>query len=465
MAKHENFTAERVRTYSCQPGKQQSIFWDGKTPGLGLRVTVAGAKSYVFETSLNGKSLRITIGDIRTWSIAQAQEEARRLKAETDKGFDPRLQKAELRAKAEAAKKTASLNDILVSTAWADYVAARRKKWSKRHLADHEALIHVGGIKRKRGEGFTQPGALAGLMELKLAALDTDRVKEWLQIEATRRPTQARLAYNRLRAFMNWCTDSAEYRVLAKSNACRASIARDILPKSKPKTDSLQREQLPSWFKAIRSINNPVISAYLQALLITGARREELASLRWQDIDFKWQTISINDKVEGSRVIPLTPYVSHLLSDLKTRNDTPPPRHRILRGKRIENDLSKWQPSPWVFSSPTAKSNGGRLTEPRIAHTKALMAAGLPHVSLHGLRRSFGTLAEWVECPTGIAAQIMGHKPSATAEKHYRVRPIDLLRKWHTSIESWLLEQADLGFARPDRSIIATAESTNLMRV
>jgi hypothetical protein len=35
----------------------------------------------------------------------------------------------------------------------------------------------------------------------------------------------------------------------------------------------------------------------------------------------------------------------------------------------------------------------------------------------------------------------MGHKPSALAEKHYRRRPLDLLRMWHDKIETWLLEQ------------------------
>ncbi len=62
----------------------------------------------------------------------------------------------------------------------------------------------------------------------------------------------------------------------------------------------------------------------------------------------------------------------------------------------------------------------------------------------HGLRRSFGTLAEWVECPTGISAQIMGHKPSAITEKHYRRRPLDLLRLWHVRIEAFMPEQADI---------------------
>jgi integrase len=76
----------------------------------------------------------------------------------------------------------------------------------------------------------------------------------------------------------------------------------------------------------------------------------------------------------------------------------------------------------------------------------------LPALSIHGLRRSFGTLAEWVECPAGVAAQIMGHKPSATAEKHYRVRPLDLLRMWHTKIEGWILNEAGIEQPAEDRA-------------
>ena len=40
----------------------------------------------------------------------------------------------------------------------------------------------------------------------------------------------------------------------------------------------------------------------------------------------------------------------------------------------------------------------------------------------------------------------MGHKPSATAEKHYTVRPLDLLRVHHEKIEAWILEQAGVQF-------------------
>ncbi len=58
--------------------------------------------------------------------------------------------------------------------------------------------------------------------------------------------------------------------------------------------------------------------------------------------------------------------------------------------------------------------------------------------------------------PAGVVAQLMGHKPSATAEKHYTVRPLDLLRMHHERIEAWMpketgrllnSERRALGFA------------------
>ena len=207
-------------------------------------------------------------------------------------------------------------------------------------------------------------------------------------------------------------------------------IAQDVLPRRVAKSDCLQREQLTVWFDAVRAINNPVIAAYLQTLLLTGARREELAGVRWSDVDFKWHSLTITDKVDGERTLPLTPGVAALLRALPRRNC-------------------------WVFSSPAAKT--GRLQEPRSQHIRAVTVAGLPPLTLHGLRRYFGTLSEWVECPVGVVAQIMRHKPSATAEKHYRVRPLDLFCAWHTKIEAWILEQDGVHFIPEQPGLRAVA--------
>ena len=157
--------------------------------------------------------------------------------------------------------------------------------------------------------------------------------------------------------------------------------------------------------------------------------------LSWEDVDFQWKSLTIRDKVEGERTIGLTPYVEALLSDLYKRRSS-----SVVR--RLDGQDKPSAPSPRVFHSP--RSATGRIQEPRLSHNKALQSAGLPHLTIHGLRRSFGTLAEWVECPAGISAQIMGHKPSAIAEKHYRCRPLDLLRTRHRKIEAWMLEQAGI---------------------
>ncbi|NMG73708.1 tyrosine-type recombinase/integrase [Aromatoleum diolicum] len=453
----ERLTPERIRRFKNPEGVKQDFLWDTEAPRLAVRAT-AGAKSFIFESKLSRRTVRVTIGDVRAWNLDDARAEARRLQTQIDQGIDPRQERAERIAAAEAKREEARRVEAPALEAWGAYVEARKAKWSAHHLADHQNVAKVGGEKRTRGRrkgepDTTQPGALRSLLGLPLSQIDADRVRAWLQDESAKRPTHARLAFGLLRAFLNWCVDRPEYRTQIQADACASRLARDELPKKASKNDCLQREQLRLWFGHVRALPSPVQSAYLQVLLLTGARREELAGLRWEDVDFQWKSLRIRDKVDGERTIPLTPYVAALLRDLDRRNETPPPEWRILDGKRIRNDLESWRPSEWVFSSRTAAS--GRIQEPRIAHNKAIAAAGLPSLTLHGLRRSFGTLAEWVECPAGISAQIMGHKPSAIAEKHYRRRPLDLLRQWHTTIEAWILAEA--GIDQPGSDVAGPA--------
>jgi len=415
------FTAGRVSGFQCEHGKDQSFLWDMNSP-LGLRATSAGSKSYIYQAKIHGKTLRVTI----------ATKEARRLQRLVDDGKDPRQVKIDILAAEEntrAAQRaetdaflTQKLRESLVlGDAWEKYVEVRTPKWSALHLRDHIRVIQAGGKKRTRSPKLTGPGPLAALRSVKLSELSSERLAEWLESQAADRPTITALSYRLLRAFIRWADDNKEYRGVIPADAYKSRRVKDAVPKSNVKNgDCLQREQLPAWFNGVQKIGNPVISTYLQALLLTGARREELAALKWTDVDFQWCSLSLADKIENTgRIIPLTPYLASLLTALPRRNE-------------------------WVFSSRTAK--GGNITEPRLAHNQALAAAGLPNLTLHGLRRSFGTLSEWCEVPVGVVAQIQGHKPSALAEKHYRRRPLDMLRMWHTKIEAWILEQADIKF-------------------
>lgn len=413
----EKLTPPRILDFKLPPHVQQAFLWDTDTKMLAVRVT-RGAKAYIFQSPFNGTDLRMTIGSVDVWDIASARKEARRLQSLIDQGIDPRLAKANGLIDAEVQRKKQQNFDVTVAEAWATYINSRKNNWSARHLLDHQNIARLGGSGRKLGQGNRQAGPLAVIMPLKLLMITPEVVSTWMQKENTQRPTYGALAYRLLRAFIRWAAQEPDFRAAIDLNAVGAKVTRNHVRSVKPKDgDCLQREQLPLWFKAVRELGNPIQAAYLQTLLLTGARREELAPLKWDQVDFQWNSMAIRDKVEGERTIPLTPFVSTLLMSLPRRSE-------------------------WVFSSPSAKS--GRIQEPRIAHNRALKSAGLPHISLHGLRRSFGTLAEWVECPAGVIAQLMGHAPSAIAEKHYRRRPLDLLRVWHSRIEAWVITEAGL---------------------
>lgn len=440
----QNFTAARVDGFKCETGKQQSIYWDAKTPGFGLRITAAGARAYVFESRLFGKTIRVTIGDARAWDLGKARTEASRLKTLIDDGKDPREVRSDERLAHKARQDEALRRDVTFGAAWEEYIGSRKAFWSERHYRDHQQHADKGGAAKKRGKGVTQPGPLAELRPLKLTDLTSARIVDWLVSQSADRPTMSALSFRLLRGFIRWAAEAPAYKGVIPADAYKARDVKDAVPRVKAKDgDSLQREQLAVWFGGVRQIGNLVISTYLQGLLITGARREEWAGLKWSDVDFRWRSLVLDDKVEGTggRTIPLTPYLASLLLELKRLNETPPNRRQAAR---LAVKGETWAPSPWVFASKT--SEDGKIAEPRIAHNQALSAGELPHVTLHGLRRSFGTLSEWCEVPVGVVAQIQGHKPSAIAEKHYRRRPLDLLRMWHDRIEAWMLEQAGIKF-------------------
>ena len=162
------FTEPQVEAFTCEPGKNQSLFWDSDAKGLCVRVTAAGAKSYVFESRLNGRTIRITIGEVRTWRLdapkkegslpKTARSEARRLQTMIDEGTDPRQVRADKAAEQEARRQEAKRVCLTLGDVWPVYIKARKAKWSALHLRDHLRLSQAGGEVKKRGKGLTEPG-------------------------------------------------------------------------------------------------------------------------------------------------------------------------------------------------------------------------------------------------------------------------------------------------------------------
>jgi integrase len=431
MSNTTAFTVASIAKFVCEAGKSQSFFRDASTPGLGLRVTKAGAKSYIFESSKSG---RITIGDIKTWPLPEAKKRATELKQMVDNGLDPRIVAQQQTEKQQQFVAEQKRHSITVGEVWPIYVQVNQHKWGAKYRFMETKLKEAGGEPWKRGKGTTVPGPLVPVMALRMCDLTPKWIQDWLHDEATvkKRKTQARQGFVFLRAFYNWCESEAEYRGLIPAETFISKRVKERVPKDKVKVnDCLQREHLPLWFKSVLAVDTYTMSVYLQALLITGARRNEMAGLKWDDLNFDHGgTMTLRDKEschgdeEGTRTIPLTPYLSMLI-----------------------NGLPRRPKNPYVFASP--KASGGHVVSPNRPNQLMLKRAGLPHVSLHGLRRSFNTLSEWCEIPKGVVLQIMGHKPQGVNETRYTRRPVDLLRLHHCRFEKWLLQQAGIEFVYP----------------
>ena len=421
QANRVNLTAGRVDAFTCPSDRTQAFLWDTDTPTLALRVTPTGRKTYVFEARLNGSTVRINIGTLADWPIKQARTKAQGLKMLVDAGTDPRELERDRQAAKAADNAAATAQAVTVGDVWPRYLAEgkpkRKDAFKPRYRADLEAMAAPGGEKKKRGQGFTRPGPLYPLLALALPQVNEDTLKSWYDCEAVAGKHQAARALMMFRGFLRWCSARPEYRALVDRDAGRAAAIVEALPQVTKRTDCLEAAQLPGWFAGADKLGNRTIATYLKGLLITGSRREELAGLRWVDVDFRWNRLTLADKVEATRVIPLTPYLAQQLACLPRINE-------------------------FVFAS---NAKGGRLTEPRAGHAKVMQDAGITTLTIHGLRRSFSLLGEAAGAPAGAIAQVMGHKPSATAEG-YRPRSVDALRPFLAQIEAHILAQAGIVF-------------------
>jgi integrase len=414
-------TAGAIERLTCPAGKQQIFLRDSKAPGLRVRVTAAGAKSFVFEAKLDRKTIRRTIGDVRAWSIDAARTEANRLRVMLDSGTDPR--ELERQQQADKIAKTAAdtANALTVGDLWPRYLAEgkpkKRDAWKPRYRADIERLSSPGGVAKVRGQGLTRPGPIFPLMAMTLADVSEDSLQIWFEREATVSRHQAARAFVMFKGFLRWCSNRPEYRKLVNRDAGKAPAILENMPANTKRTDALESAQVAGWWQGVEQLGNRTASVYLRALLLTGARREELAGLTWAKVDFQWSRLTIADKVEATRTIPLTPYLAQLLATLPRVNE-------------------------FVFAS-TGKQ--GRIADTRKSHSTALLSASIDRLTIHGLRRSFSLLGEAAGAPAGAIAQVMGHKPSATAEG-YRPRSVDALRPFLAKIEAHILEQAGIVF-------------------
>lgn len=169
-------------------------------------------------------------------------------------------------------------------------------------------------------------------------------------------------------------------------------------------------------------IPNRTMAGYITGLMITGARREELAQLKWEDINFELKKYVIADKSKSNahriRTLPLTPFFESVVNSMPRIND-------------------------YVFAC--TKSKFGYVQDARASLAPVLVHAKIAHLTPHGLRRTFSLLGEAAECPSGAIEQAMGHVV-AGMDEHYKPRRIEEIRRVLVPLENFVIAEAKLTF-------------------
>jgi hypothetical protein len=188
-------------------------------------------------------------------------------------------------AAAAQKKNTAAAQAVTVGDLWPRYLVEgkpkRKAAFKPRYLADLEAMAAPGGEKKIRGAGNTRTGPLYPLMALQLSQVNEDSLKSWYDHEAKAGAHQAARALMMFRGFMRWGAAQRAYRALIDRDAGKAAAIVESLPSNTRRTDALETAQVPGWWAGVDQLANRTASVYLRALLLTGARREEMAALKF----------------------------------------------------------------------------------------------------------------------------------------------------------------------------------------
>jgi integrase len=268
----------------AQDGAERSLYWDADLPGFGLAVTATGHRSYVVQYRAGKRSRRMTIDGVL--GLAAARKRAKGLLGEVARDKDP-LQ--------ERRKATALTENTFQSIAEV-YLSREAKK--------------LRSVDQRRG-------ILKRLVYPRLGSRQindirrSDLVKLLDQIEDANGPVMADRTLATIRKILNWhASRSDEFRSPIVRGMARTS------GKDRARARILSDEELRAIWPAAEATPGP-FGAFVQFLLLTGARRSEGAGMTRSELaGADWTLPADRNKVKVELIRPLSAAAQAVLAKL-----------------------------------------------------------------------------------------------------------------------------------------------------
>ena len=239
--------------------------WDDEVRGFGALATKSGSVSYFVEYRLGGRSApnkRMSLGKHGVLTPDQARKLAKEKLGEVAKGVDVADQRKEKRAQHTGLTFAQSLEKFL------EVHAKPTRYW-------HE--------KRQRMLG----GDLKKLHGKPIRSISHAQLEETLEAVKVRNASAHRLLFADLRPFFKW----AKKRVPLEANPMAEA---DAPAPAKKRERVLEDHEIQAFWQAASGMEWPFSSIY-KLLLLTGARREEVAAMRWAELDEGVWTLPAHD--------------------------------------------------------------------------------------------------------------------------------------------------------------------------
>jgi integrase len=395
-ARKRRFTQAKVEAFQHGGGGPEYLY-DTEKPGLAVRLTSGGARTFVFVGRLHGKVARITLGRVESLPLAKARAAIDKIRGDVALGIDVIAQRKLLR-RAEAVQ-------TILDQAFGQFVAGNRHR--PKTARDYHGLwsLYVASrLGKKTAEAITSDDVKK--LHAHVAATVIGRRKIRTKGEAL--PPRAAQVSD------DWKGHRTANKVVSLVRAVLAFAGREADNpagsvawfKQSPRRRRLSDSEASTFRRALENFE-PVWREFFMLSLLTGARRQSLLAMRWIDINlekWRWVIPATWSKHGDEMVVPLTREAGALLLEMKER-----------RGA-----------SPWVFPSEKAKS--GHLEEPKAAWSRLLQVAEIADLRLHDLRRTFGSRLAETGASGAVIAAAMGHKSLQSARSYLHLQ-VDAVRE------------------------------------
>lgn len=369
----------------------QKRYYDEAMKGFGVRVTSGGTKAFFVEKLVGKKLCRITIGRYPTLTAEMARRKAQGLLGQIAMGIDPLAEKRASQAQA-----------VTLKEVYEDYKKAR-KNLKPNTLYNYERVLN---------------GPFNSWKNKPLLSITKDKIsKHHEQIGRYHGEAFANLAMRVLRALFNFASgqyEDAQGKSLILENPVKRLSQSRAWYRIERRQTYIKSHELSPWYQSVKKLENTTLKDYLIVLLFTGLRRQEAATLKWEQIDLQNKTLTVIDtKNHDTHTLPLSDYLYELFA------------------ARYQNKTNEY-----VFPGSGA---GGYIIEPRKQMNKVIKETSISF-TCHDLRRTFITIAESLDIPAYALKRLLNHKMNGDVTAGYIMTDVERLRKPMQQVTNYLLK-------------------------